>query len=65
MKDDVVEEAVMDENGELVVVEGIERVKPVLEILEDEGTDEDEDEDDDAEAEDDAEDEEELEDDTK
>jgi DNA gyrase subunit A len=46
MKDDV-EEVIVDEDGNIIKVETIERVKPVLEILEDEGgEDEDEDEDD-------------------
>jgi DNA gyrase subunit A len=45
MKDDV-EEVVVDEDGNVIETEAIERVKPVLEILEDEGTEEDEDEDD-------------------
>ncbi|MBU0942292.1 MAG: DNA gyrase subunit A [Bacteroidetes bacterium] len=43
MKDDV-EEVVVDEDGNVVEVVAIERVKPVLEVLEDEGgNDEDED----------------------
>ncbi|MGQ7947449.1 DNA gyrase subunit A [Flavobacterium sp. WC2509] len=45
MKDDV-EEVVVDEDGNVIEVEGIERVKPVLEILEDDGVVEDDDEDD-------------------
>ncbi|TDE01400.1 DNA gyrase subunit A [Flavobacterium hiemivividum] len=54
MKDDP--EVVVDEDGNVIEVEVIERVKPILEVLEDEGvTDEDEDEDD--EVEDEAEDE--------
>ena len=52
MKDDVAE-AVVDEDGNIIETETIERVKPVLEILEDDGTVEDEDEDDDSEIEDD------------
>ncbi|SEA32177.1 DNA gyrase subunit A [Flavobacterium gillisiae] len=47
MKDDP-EEVVVDEDGNVVEVEAIERVKPVLEVLEDDGVvedDEDEDED--------------------
>jgi DNA gyrase subunit A len=45
MKDDVVE-VVLDEDGNVIEAETIERVKPVLEVLEDEGvSDEDEDED--------------------
>ena len=47
MKDDVVEE-VLDEDGNVIEVEAIERVKPVLEILEDEeGAADDDDDDDD------------------
>jgi DNA gyrase subunit A len=54
MKDDP--EVVVDEDGNVIEVEAIERVKPILEVLEDEGvTDEDENEDD--EVEDEAEDE--------
>ena len=45
MKDDVAE-VVVDEDGNVIETEAIERVKPVLEILEDEGVEEDEDEDD-------------------
>ena len=45
MKDDVAE-VVVDEEGNVIETEAIERVKPVLEVLEDEGTEEDEDEDD-------------------
>lgn len=45
MKDDVAE-VVVDEDGNVIETEAIERVKPVLEVLEDEGTEEDEDEDD-------------------
>ncbi|MBX9886585.1 MAG: DNA gyrase subunit A [Flavobacteriaceae bacterium] len=62
MKDDV-EEVVVDEDGNVVEVVAIERVKPVLEVLEDEGGDEededdnDEDEEDVVDDEDDAEDE--------
>jgi DNA gyrase subunit A len=53
MKDDVVE-VVVDEDGNIIETEAIERVKPVLEILEDEGAEEeDEDEDDNSEDEDD------------
>ena len=48
MKDDVAE-VVVDEDGNVIETEEIERVKPVLEVLEDEGS-EDEDEDDDSEA---------------
>ncbi|MDD5150493.1 MAG: DNA gyrase subunit A [Flavobacterium sp.] len=42
MKDDVAE-VVVDEDGNVVETEAIERVKPVLEVLEDEGTDDDDD----------------------
>ncbi|MFV5685961.1 DNA gyrase subunit A [Flavobacterium sp. GB2R13] len=59
MKDDVAE-VVVDEEGNVIENEAIERVKPVLEVLEDEGTEEDDDEDEseeDEESEDDAEDE--------
>ena len=45
MKDDVVEE-IVDEDGNVIEVEAIERVKPVLEILEDEGSTDDDDDDD-------------------
>ena len=60
MKDDVAE-VLMDEDGNIIEDEAIERVKPVLEILEDDGTaddddDEDEEVNDDDEAEDDADD---------
>jgi DNA gyrase subunit A len=44
MKDDVAE-VVVDEDGNIVESEVIERVKPVLEVLEDEGVEEDDDED--------------------
>ena len=54
MKDDV-EEVVVDEDGNVIAAETIERVKPVLEILEDDGVTEDDDsEDDDIEEEDDS-----------
>ncbi len=58
MKDDVVE-VVVDEDGNVIETEAIERVKPVLEILEDDGiaNDEDEDDDDDSEIEEELEDE--------
>lgn len=46
MKDDVAE-VVVDEDGNVVESEAIERVKPVLEVLEDDGVVEDEDEDED------------------
>ena len=46
MKDDVAE-VVLDEEGNVIETETIERVKPVLEVLEDEGTEDDEDEDED------------------
>ncbi|HLF51392.1 DNA gyrase subunit A [Flavobacterium sp.] len=55
MKDDVAE-TVVDEDGNVIEDDSIERVKPVLEVLEDEGTDE-EDEDDDSEEEEESEDE--------
>lgn len=55
MKDDVVE-VVVDEDGNVIETEAIERVKPVLEILEDDGS-ADDDDDDDSEIEDDTEDE--------
>ena len=45
MKDDVAE-VVVDEEGNVIETEAIERVKPILEVLEDEGTDEDDKEDD-------------------
>ncbi len=45
MKDDVAE-VVVDEEGNVIETEAIERVKPVLEVLEDDGTEEDDDEDD-------------------
>lgn len=44
MKDDVAE-VVVDEEGNVIETEAIERVKPVLEVLEDEGLQEDEDDD--------------------
>ena len=47
MKDDVVE-VLVDEDGNVIETEAIERVKPVLEILEDEGSDDDDDDDDDS-----------------
>jgi len=47
MKDDVTEEEPMlDENGEIIPAASIERVKPVLEVLEDDGADDEDDEDD-------------------
>ena len=45
MKDDVVE-VVVDEDGNVVKTEVIERVKPILEVLEDEGLEDDDDSDD-------------------
>jgi DNA gyrase subunit A len=45
MKDDP-EEVIVDEDGNIVEVEAIERVKPVLEVLEDEGSAEDDEDDD-------------------
>ncbi|KAB1157531.1 DNA gyrase subunit A [Flavobacterium luteum] len=57
MKDDVAE-VVVDEDGNIIEAEAIERVKPVLEILEDDGTaDDDDDDDDDSEIEEELEDE--------
>jgi DNA gyrase subunit A len=57
MKDDPAEPAV-DEDGNIIEIETIERVKPVLEILEDDGsTDDDEDDEDEIIEDDDAEDE--------
>jgi DNA gyrase subunit A len=52
MKDEVAEVAV-DEDGNIIETEAIERVKPVLEVLEDEGTDEEDDDEDDVEVEED------------
>ncbi len=46
MKDDATEEEpIIGEDGEIIPAATIERVKPVLEILEDDGVEEDEDED--------------------
>jgi DNA gyrase subunit A len=45
MKDDVAE-VVVDEEGNVIETEAIERVKPVLEVLEEDGSEEDEEEDD-------------------
>nr|WP_315150031.1 DNA gyrase subunit A [uncultured Flavobacterium sp.] len=63
MKDDVVE-VVVDEDGNVIETEVIERVKPVLEVLEDDGVADDDDSDDDddivEDEEDDAEDEDET-----
>lgn len=56
MKDDVAE-VVVDEEGNIIETEAIERVKPVLEVLEDEGSDEEDDEEDDSESEEELEDE--------
>jgi len=42
MKDDVAE-VVVDEDGNIIETEAIERVKPVLEVLEDDGAEEDDD----------------------
>ena len=53
MKDDVSETEV-DEDGNIIEVETIERVKPVLEVLEDDGSADDDDDDDDEVIEDDA-----------
>ncbi len=55
MKDEVSEPEV-DEDGNVIEVETIERVKPVLEVLEDDGSVDDEEEDDDIVEDDDAED---------
>ena len=52
MKDDI-SEPTLDEDGNIIEVDAIERVKPVLEILEDDGTEEEEEEDDDSVEEDD------------
>jgi DNA gyrase subunit A len=46
MKDDVVE-VIVDEDGNIIETEAIERVKPVLEVLEDEGAEDEEDEEED------------------
>jgi len=54
MKDDVAE-VELDEDGNVIETEAIERVKPVLEVLEDDGSDEDEEEDDETEIDDEAE----------
>jgi len=51
MKDDV-EEPTIGEDGEIIPTDTIERVKPVLEILEDDGVVDDDDDDDDVEIED-------------
>jgi DNA gyrase subunit A len=55
MKDDVAE-VLVDEDGNIIETEAIERVKPVLEILEDEGGEDEDDEDDEVVEDDDAED---------
>lgn len=55
MKDDVAE-VIVDEDGNVIESEAIERVKPVLEVLEDDGTEEDDDADDSEESEEDEED---------
>ena len=52
MKDDVAE-VVVDEDGNIIETETIERVKPVLEVLEDEGGDDDDDDTDEEETDDD------------
>ena len=52
MKDDVAE-VIVGEDGNVIETETIERVKPVLEVLEDEGTDEEDEDEDDAEVEED------------
>jgi DNA gyrase subunit A len=46
MKDDV-EEVTVDEDGNVIEAAAIERVKPVLEVLEDDGVADDDDDDDD------------------
>ncbi len=51
MKDDV-DEVVVDEDGNIIETEAIERVKPVLEVLEDDGVEDDDDSDEDEELED-------------
>lgn len=56
MKDDVAE-VVVDEDGNIIETETIERVKPVLEVLEDESAEEVEDEEDEDEVDDEADDE--------
>jgi DNA gyrase subunit A len=56
MKDDVAE-VVVDEDGNIIESEVIERVKPVLEVLEDDGTEEEDDDSEDEIIEDDTEDE--------
>ncbi|MFE3868286.1 DNA gyrase subunit A [Flavobacterium sp. LS2P90] len=55
MKDDIAE-VIVDEDGNVIESEAIERVKPILEVLDDEGTEEDEEEDDSEESEEDEED---------
>ncbi|WP_304198846.1 DNA gyrase subunit A [Flavobacterium alvei] len=55
MKDDVAE-VVVDEDGNVIETEAIERVKPVLEVLEDEGVEDDDDDSDEEEIDDEAED---------
>ena len=57
MKDDV-EEVVVDEDGNIIETEAIERVKPLLEVLEDDGIVEEEEEDEEDEVEEDDSDEE-------
>jgi DNA gyrase subunit A len=64
MKDDVAE-VVVDEDGNVIEAEGIERVKPVLEVLEDDGIADDDDSDDDDEIGEDEEDDAEDDDDTE
>jgi DNA gyrase subunit A len=53
MKDDV-EEVVVDEDGNVIEADVIERVKPVLEVLEDDGVSDDDDDEDDDETEEEA-----------
>jgi DNA gyrase subunit A len=56
MKDDV-EEVVVDEDGNVIETESIERVKPLQEVLEDEGVIEEEDDEDDSDGDDEGDDE--------
>jgi DNA gyrase subunit A len=56
MKDDIAE-VLVDEEGNVIETEAIERVKPVLEILEDDGVVEDDEDDEDVESEEEADDE--------
>ncbi|NHM06910.1 DNA gyrase subunit A [Flavobacterium sp. CYK-4] len=47
MKDEAEEEPIIGEDGEIIPAETIERVKPVLEVLEDDGAEDDDEDDDD------------------